>query len=192
MTPEAVRKRSAEMARWQATDSHEDRDVTERCIVRQSPPLMVNAYNNNLQVLQTPDTVVVLHEMINDAVIIPLDGRPHIDGRIRLWLGDSRGHWDGDTLVVETTNRHPLWSYPRFIGPTPNMRVVERFTRVDEDTLRYEYTVHDPETFTSAWSAVLPMQRIDEPLYEYACHEGNYGLPNILAGARAAEVDPPR
>ena len=101
---------------------------------------------------------------------------------------DARGHWEGNTLVVETTNRHLGWNFPRRLGPTPNMRVIERYTRVDHATLLYEYTVDAPETYTGPWSTALPMQRTEGPLYEYACHEGNYSLPFILAGARAAEA----
>ena len=125
--------------------------------------------------------------MIHEALVVPLDGRPHLPPQIRQWSGDARGHWDGDTLVVETTNRHREWYFPRRLGPTPNMRVIERFTRVDMDTLHYEYTVSDPETFTSPWSAMLPMRRTEGPLYEYAYHEGNHSMPLILSGARAAE-----
>ena len=187
LTSEAEQGRSALLARWIAAESYEDRGPTERCIVRQVPPIWINGYNNNLMLLQTPDTVVLLHEMIHDAVIIQLDDRPPLDERIRLWLGSSRGHWEGDTLVVETTHRHPRWSFPRFHPPTPNSHVVERFTRLDADTLRYEYTVTDPETFTAPWSVMFPMQRTDKPLYEYACHEGNHSLPLILNAARAQE-----
>ena len=189
LTPEAETQRSAWRARSSAARSYEDRGPTERCIVRQVAPIWINGYNNNLLLLQTPDTVVLFHEMIHDAVIIPLDARPPIDQRIRQWLGRARGHWEGDTLVVETTHRHAQWSFPRFHAPTPNSHVIERFTRVDEETLRYEYTVTDPETFTAPWSVEFPMQRTDHPLYEYACHEGIRSMPLILTGARAVEVD---
>jgi len=188
LTSQAANRQEADSVRRLVAHGPEAREFTERCIIRQSAPLWVNGYNNNLQLFQTPDTVVLLHEMIHEAVVIPLDGRPHIPSRIRQWQGDARGHWDGDTLVIETTNRHPQWSFPRRIGPTPDMRVIERLTRLNADTLLYEYTVDDPDTFARSWSTALPMRRTDGPLYEYACHEGNYSLPLILTGARAAEV----
>jgi hypothetical protein len=143
-----------------------------------------SAYNNNVQVFQTPGHVVLLNEMIHDARIVPLDGRPH--GSLRQWAGDSRGRWEGDTLVVETINfRAPtLMTTGEF---SANMHLVERFTRVDEDTLLYEFTIEDPTMWTRPWTAQIPMRKSEEPLYEYACHEGNYGLYNILAGARAHE-----
>ena len=187
LTPAASVAQAAKRAARDALDGHESRDFIERCIVRQSAPIWVFAYNDNVQVFQTTDTVAFLHEMIHDARIVPLDGRPHVPSTIRQWQGDARGWWDGDTLVVETTNRHPRWSFPRRLGPTPSLTVTERFTLLDADTLRYEYTVDDPETFEHPWSVEWPMTRSTGPLYEYACHEGNYSIPLILSGARAQE-----
>ena len=166
----------------------EDRALSERCILgfNSGPPVESSAYNNNLQMFQTPDTVVIFNEMIHDARIVPLDGRPHLDGGIRQWMGVSRGHWEGDTLVVETTN---FLRETHFQGSSANLHLVERFTRVNEDRLLYEYTVSDPATFTRPWTVQMPMKRSDANLYEYACHEGNYGMFNLLAGARAEEKE---
>ena len=137
---------------------------------------------------QTPDYIAVLHEMFHDVRIIPLDAHSHLSPGIRQLRGDSRGHWDGDTLVVETTNFDDQMLARQFEPPPgPNRRLVERFTRVDAGTLRYEYTMDDPETFTGPWTAVLPMKRTDEAIYEYACHEGNRSMVNILTGARVQE-----
>ena len=146
-------------------------------------------YNHNYHVLQTPDYVVFLVEMIHDARIIPIDGRPHIGDDIRQWLGDSRGHWEGDTLVVETTNftGKANTRMQTVYGGSDNLRLVERFTRIDADTIDYRYTFEDPKEFTKPWTAAIPMNRIDGPLYEYACHEGNYAIEGILAGSRAIE-----
>jgi hypothetical protein len=140
------------------------------------------AYNNNVQILQAPGTVVIINEMVHNARIIPTDGRPHT--RLRQWSGDSRGRWEGDTLVVETTNFRRETSLQ---GSTADTRLVERFTRIDADTIKYEFTVSDPGSYIRPWSAMVPLSRTQEPLFEYACHEGNYALPNILAGARAQE-----
>ena len=164
----------------------EDRALSERCILgfNSGPPMFPSAYNNNFQLLQTPATVVIFNEMIHDARIVPLDGRAHLDAGIRQWMGDPRGRWEGDTLVVETTN---FLRETHFTGSSANLHLVERFTRVGEDTLLYEFTATDPTTFTRSWTAQLPMRRSDGALYEYACHEGNYGMFNLLAGARADE-----
>jgi hypothetical protein len=143
------------------------------------------AYNNNVQVFQTPGYVVILNEMVHDTRIVPLDGRPH--GTIRQWTGDSRGRWDGDTLVIDTTNFYNKTAFSERQGSTPNMHLVERFTRVDSDTLLYEFTVDDPATWTRPWTAAIPMTKSEERIYEYACHEGNYGMFGILTGARAQE-----
>ena len=144
------------------------------------------AYNNNVQLFQTPDTVVIFNEMIHDARIVPLDGRAHLDDGIRQWMGDPRGRWEGDTLVVETTN---FLRETHFRGSSANLHLVERFTRIDEDTLLYEYTASDPTTFSQPWTVQMPMKRSDGRLFEYACHEGNYGMFNLLAGARAEEAE---
>jgi hypothetical protein len=164
-------------------NSWEDRNLWERCITR-GLPILPAPYNNNYQILQTPGYVAIYSEMIHDARIIPLDGRPHIGKNIRQWLGDSRGHWEGDTLVVDTTN---FSDKTNFKGSTANLHLIERFTRVDADTLLYQFTVDDPTTFTKQWTAEVPMLKTEGPIYEYACHEGNYALHDILAGARAEE-----
>ena len=152
--------------------------------------MTLNGDNNNLQIFQTPNTVAIYHEQIHEALIIPLDGRPHLPAHIRMWKGDARGHWEGDTLVVETVHRHQQWMFTEtdLFPPNPNMRVTERFRRVDANTLSYHFTVDDPETFTAPWSAAWPMRRTSARIYEYACHEGNRTMPLILAGARAQEA----
>ena len=158
-----------------------------RCILgfNSGPPMTPSAYNNNVQILQTPDHVVLLNEMIHDARIIPLDNRPH--GSIRQWAGDSRARWDGDALVIDTVNFHaPTLMTTGELSTT--MHLTERITRVDADTLRYEFTIDDPKTWTKPWTAEVPMIKSKQPMYEYACHEGNYGIYNILAGARASEA----
>jgi len=157
-----------------------------RCILgfNSGPPMAPSAYNNNVQVFQTEDTVVLYNEMNHNARVVPLDGRDHLDAGIRQWVGDSRGRWEGDTLVVETTNFLRETNFQRG-ATTPNLTLVERLTRVDADTLQYDVTVDDPTVWTQPWTFSVPMRRNPEPLYEYACHEGNYGLENILAGAVA-------
>ena len=157
-----------------------------RCILgfNSGPPMAPSAYNNNVQVFQTEDTVVLYNEMNHNARVVPLDGRDHLDAGIGQWTGDSRGHWEGDTLVVETRNFLRETNFMRG-STTPNLTLVERLTRVDADTLRYDVTVDDPTVWTRPWTFSVPMRRNPEPLYEYACHEGNYGLYNILAGAVA-------
>ena len=159
-----------------------------RCILgfNSGPPMTPGGYNNNVQLLQTPDQVVIFNEMNHNARIVPLDGRPHLASDLRQWVGDSRGHWDGDTLVVETTNF--LRETVVFRGQTSaSLQLVERFTRVDADTLLYEVTVDDPTTWTSPWTYAVPMMKNSDPIYEYACYEGNYAMEVILAGARAKE-----
>ena len=158
-----------------------------RCITgfNSGPPMTPGGYNNNVQIFQTPDTVALLNEMNHNARVVPLDGRAHTD--LPQWTGDSRGHWEGDTLVVETSRflRETSFSSGRTDG---NLRLVERFTRVSADTLMYEATIDDPTVWSRPWTYQVPMQWNDQPLFEYACHEGNYGLYNILAGARAEEA----
>jgi hypothetical protein len=146
--------------------------------------MLPSFYNNNYQIVQAPGYVMILVEMIHDARIIPLGGRPHAPAPVRQWLGDSRGHWEGDTLVVETTNFN---DQSRFRGADANLKLVERFRRTDPDTIIYEFTVSDPTAFTKPWSAQIPMRRTEEQIFEYACHEGNYALRGVLAGARADE-----
>ena len=168
-----------------------DRRLQERCITFGMPNLFAG-YNTYYQIVQTPGYVVFLHEMIHDARVISLDGSPHVDDAIRQWHGDARGRWDGDTLVVETRNfsprsESPAALYQRTRGSAEQLRLVERFTRVGPDTLRHEFTVEDPGTYTAAWTAMIPLARKDELLFEYACHEGNIGMEGILAGHRAEE-----
>jgi hypothetical protein len=135
-----------------------------------------------LQIFQTPDYVALLTEMVHTVRVVPLDGRPTLSDDIHQWSGNGRGYWDGDTLVVETSN---FRSEKRWRNSTANLTLVERFTRVDVDTLEYEYTVTDPDTWTSSWTASIPLRRTDVPMYEYACHEGNHSMNGILAGQRA-------
>ena len=165
-------------------DSYLDRSAFDRCILgfNTGPPMTPGFYNQNMQLFQTPDHVVVLNEMVHDSRIIPLDGRPRPD--IESWTGESRGHWEGDTLVVETTDFSDRHSYR---GSTSDRRLFERFTRIDADTLLYEFTIDDPGTWTAPWTAQIPMRWNPLPLFEYACHEGNYAMPNILGGARLEE-----
>jgi hypothetical protein len=162
----------------------EDRSVGERCMMgfNAGPPMNPAAYNMNVQIFQNKDYVVLLNEMVHNARIVPLDGRPHTN--LRQWAGDSRGHWEGNTLVVETFN---FYQQTSLANSTPNTRVVERFTRVDPGVLLYEYTVSDPTTWTKPWTAQIPMRKSDLPIYEYACHEGNYGMFGLLSGARAVD-----
>ena len=172
----------------------EDLGLSERCMLgfNAGPPLLPSAYNNNLQLFQTPDHVVIFSEMVHDARIVPLsEDQPHLPESIRQWMGDSRGHWDGDTLVVESTNftdkTGSFYTIVDSYGSGETLRLEERFTRVDADTLLYSFTVDDPETFTRPITAEIPMRRSDLPLFEYACHEGNYGMTNLLTGARVQE-----
>ena len=180
-------------------DSIQDFNALDRCISRGMPgAMMPGFYNHNYQILQTPDYVVILVEMVHDARIIPLDGRPGPPAAVRQWMGDSRGRWEGDTLVVESTHFADKVNGRQELGHTQgggtvfggdeNLRLVERFTRVSADTVDYEFTVVDPSVWEAPWTASLPMTAIDGPLFEYACHEGNYALENILAGARAEEA----
>ena len=181
LTPEGQKRAAIRGAR--GFDSWQDRSLWERCITR-GLPMVPGPYNNNYQVLQTPVHVVILHEMIHDARVIPIDGRPHVSSNIRQWFGDSRGRWEGDTLVVVTKN---FSEKTNFRGAAEGLTLIERFTRVAPDTVRYEFTVDDPSTFTRNWTAAIPMTHTDEQIYEYACHEGNYGMVNLLSGARAQE-----
>jgi hypothetical protein len=183
-------KRAAERAarlkgvgRW---DSAQSNDLDDRCIIfaGAGPPMLPQSYNSNYQILQTPGHVMILFEQSHEVRIIPLDGRPHVPSNVRQWTGDGRGRWDGDTLVVETTNFNGL---NPLRGSSEHMRVTERFTRVDADTIRYQFTVDDPSTWTKPWTAELPMRRTIGPMFEHACHEGNRGLYNTLVGARLEE-----
>jgi hypothetical protein len=188
LTPEAQKRADAARAyaRQHPADGPEDRGLPERCILwpTAGPPMLPGGYNNNYQIIQSPGYVVILVEMIHDVRIIPLDGRPHLGSGVRQWMGDSRGHWEGNTLVVDTTDFN---GKARFRGADEKMHLTERFTRAGADTLLYEFTVDDPTAFTKPWSAQVPMRQSEGPIFEYACHEGNYGMEGILGGARAEE-----
>jgi hypothetical protein len=189
LTPAAKKKLAAlEEASERPAQGPEDRPVSERCIVRPNsgPPMTPTGYNNNFRLIQAPGYVVILNEQIHDARIIPTDGRPHLPQNVRLWMGDSRGHWDGNTLVVETTN---FTDKANFHGSGAKMNLVERFTLSDPGTLLYEFTVNDPESFTKSWTGQIPMTRGPDHIYEYACHEGNYSLTTTLSSARALEKE---
>ncbi len=167
-------------------DHPEYRPLAERCLLSFGPttPLVPNYfYNNNLQIVQTPDHVMIMMEMVHDARIVRIGGT-HLPKHIRPWMGDSIGHWEGDTLVVETTNFPPQQN---FRGSSENLHVVERFRRVDAKTINYRFTVTDPTTFTAPFTGEIPFQAMDELIYEYACHEGNYAMANVLSGARNEE-----
>jgi hypothetical protein len=188
LTPAAQAKAAARRAEARtrgAADDPELRTTWERCITRGLPEGVLPAgYNNNLQIFQTPGYVVIVMEMIHDARIIPLDGRPHLRPGSGQWMGDSRGRWDGDTLVVDTIN---FSEKANFRGSTEGLHLVERFTRTSPTTIDYRFTVDDATTWTKPWTVVLPLVRNDGEIYEYACHEGNRGLANILRQARTME-----
>ena len=179
-------------------DGPEDRGLGTRCLMgfNNGPPMVPSGYSNIMQLFQSPDHVVILNEVVHDARIVPLNGRPQLPEGVRQWSGNSRGRWEGDTLVVETTNftdktasfdPSPLTG----LGTGETLHLIERFSRLDADTLLYEFTVDDPVTFTRPFSAALPMRMSADPVFEFACHEGNYAMFNILAGARAEETDAP-
>ena len=171
-------------------DHPELRPLIERCLLfdqNAGPPMLPNAgYNNNYTIIQTADYVLIYAEVVHDARIIKLEKHPLPD-QVRPWMGYSWGRWEGNTLVVETTNFHPLHTL-RGISPSEGLKVIERFTRVDEETIHYEFTIDDPATYTEPWAGEIPLRRFDDVLYEYACHEGNYALANILSGARYLET----
>lgn len=167
-------------------DTWEDRALQERCITSDTMFYGNGFYNNYVQIVQAPGSVVIRAESMHEARVIPLDGRPPLSTNIRQWTGDSRGRWEDKTLVVETTNFN---SRRRFHGATENLKLVERFTRVDNDTIDYRLTVSDPQTFTQPWTLENSLWRTDEEIYEAGCHEGNIGLAGILAGARAKEKE---
>lgn len=178
-------------------DSWEDLDASDRCIqhAKSGPPLYPLGYNLNVQTFQTAGYVAILTEQIHDARIVPLDGRPHLGARIRQWMGDSRGRWEGQTLVIETTNFNgradmagrPVLPLQDVAEAGRQLMLVERFTRMNADTLNYEYTVTDPGTWTRPWTAVIPMTKTTGHIYEYACHEGNQSMVDMLSGSRAQE-----
>ena len=193
LTPEAQKRMAAHKAQLaQPATGPEDRDAGERCLVgfNAGPPLVPVGYNQNMQIVQTRDHVVVHTEMVHDARIVPLTARSPLPSHLRPWLGDSRGRWEGDTLVIQTTNfSDRIWN--QFNGwnwaSDENMKVTERFTLVAADTLEYEFTVDDPTTWTKPWSASILLSRSKNQIYEYACHEANYGMAGILRGARGSE-----
>ena len=153
------------------------------------PPFVPSLYNNIVQIFQTRTHAVIMTEMIHDARIVPLDGRPTLDPELTQWSGDSRGHWEGDTLVVETRNFTDKTTSFRGAGTAKDLHLTERFTRVGANRVDYQFTIDDPKTFAKPFTALIPMVRADGDLYEYACHEGNYGLSNILSGARQDEQE---
>ena len=171
-------------------DNPEERPLPERCILgfNSGPPMAPSAYNNNVQIVQTPGRIVIVNEMIHSARIVDLSGRAHMPKTMRFLTGDSIGRWEGDTLVVDTTN---FSIEGAFRGATANLHLIERFTREGPDALRYEFTVDDPQTWTKKWSASIPMVKSDERIFEYACHEGNYALTGVLKGARYQEKQTP-
>lgn len=176
------------------TDGPEDRGLSERCLIgfNAGPPFIPSLYNNNVQIFQTKDTAVILTEMIHDARVVPLVDTPSemvsLDDDVRLWMGDSRGYWDGDTLVVETRNFNGFASSFGQAGTSRDKVLTERFTRRGAYTVDYEFTVDDPSTYTDKFTAIVPMTKVAGLLYEYACHEGNYGMVNILRGARVQDA----
>ena len=202
LTPEAQERVAAMAAVFRRPPQrHEDRTLFERCFMGRAagPPMIPSLlhYDSRVQLFQVPGYVVLFNEMIHETRVVPLDGRPHVPHSVHQWLGDSRGRWEGDTLVVETTNLSDQTNYggtafgdPYYRIPLlgANMHLVERFTRVDADTIAYEFTVDDPTTFSKPWSVAMPMRRTDTPLYEYACHEGNRGLAGIIRMTRFEEA----
>jgi hypothetical protein len=188
LTPEAQRRSAAGgPAAPHPASGPEDFPLNTRCISWQNagPPMLPSPYNNNLQFVQTRDHVLISNENIHDARIVPIDGRPH--GRVRKWLGDSRGHWEGETLVVDTINFSDRISVR---GSDENLHVVERFTRTDADTMEYRFTVDDPTIWTRTWTALLLLRRTDQRIYEFACHEGNFlSIKGLLEVARFLDAD---
>ena len=193
LTPEARQRRSerSEFNRqFGAYDNPENRPLSDRCLMsfgsNAGPPMLPNYfYNNNYTIVQTADHIMIMTEMVHDVRIIRMGERVPLPEQVRPWMGDSWGHWEDDTLVIETTNLHPL---QRFNGnPSDNLKVIERLTRVDQSTINYEFTVIDPETYTAEWGGEVPMKALEGLIYEYACHEGNYALGAILSGARYQE-----
>jgi hypothetical protein len=199
LTPEGRRRAAAyaDARRGHGpADSWEDRNLHERCILYHGVPPLPTGYNNNYEIIQTPGYVAIRYEMLSEMRIIPLDGRKHLPSPVRTWMGDSRGRWDGNTLVVESTNfnyaaggLYELGSVTRLQGTGETLKVIERFTRVDRDTIDYTFTIDDPTMFTRPWTGRLPLVGFEGPLYEYACHEGNVAMEGMLRGARLEERD---
>ena len=187
LTAEAqARRAAARAALGHAYDGPENRPLAERCLVWPSagPPMLPTFYNNNYQIVQSPGYVGILVEMIHDVRMIPTDGRPHLPAGVTQWFGDPRGHWEGNTLVVETTN---FSKQADFHGSDQNMKLIEKFTRTGPKDLMYEFTVDDPTAFTKPFTGQVPMHAVEGPILEYACHEGNYAMSGVLGGARAEE-----
>ena len=188
LTPEAQHRieQARAYAKLHPADRAQDRSLTERCIywATAGPPMLPGPYNNLYEIHETPGYVTIFSEMIHELRIVPMDGRPHLPSSLRKWTGDPRGHWEGKTLVIETTN---LTGKTQFRGASENLKVIERLTRVDANTILYRFTIEDPSTFTKPWTGELPLVAAPGPIYEYACHEGNQALIDILAGARAEE-----
>lgn len=189
-TPEGEKRQAALTEARKRNARPEDRNLGERCMLgfNAGPPMLSSAYNNLVQLFQVPGYVVILNEMVHSARIIPTEGSPH--GTIRQWMGDSRGRWEGDTLVIDTTNFRDDGVgvlNQKLQGTDRNLHLVERFKRIDADTLLYEFTVDDPTVWTKPWTVSMPMAKTSDLMYEYACHEGNYGLEGILSGARTEE-----
>jgi hypothetical protein len=189
ITAEARARNAAMMRSMGRFDSVKDRPLGERCLTSfgssSGPPMLPVLYNNNYQIVQTPGNIVILVEMVHDARIIRMNGT-HAPPSVRQWFGDSIGKWDGDTLVVDTTN---FTDKTRFRGSSENLHVVERFTRTDQNTILYRVTLDDPTTFSKAWTVEYPFVATKGPIYEYACHEGNYAMGDILGGARKADAE---
>ncbi len=200
LTPEGQKREDLRAEIRHRAEGPESMPVYDRCILgfNSGPPIIPVGYNQNLQIFQTRDHVVIHTEMVHDARIVPLDGRPRLPTHLRQWAGDSRARWEGQTLLIETTNftdkgTGTLALDPEFFrrglgaAGDENLHLVERFTRVAPDTLQYEFTINNPAIWTRPWTVAMTMTRTQEPLYEYACHEGNYGMAGILGGARAQE-----
>ena len=193
-TPEVAKARALRQeagARFVAglPDDIEDFSLPVRCIIRtDSPPYLPTIYNNDFQIFQSPGFVVIQPEMIHSARIIPVDGRPHLNKDLKLWLGDTRGHWEGNTLVVETTNFRKDDGVTYQNADPDTFKIVERFTRVDAARINYEYTVSDPKTWTKPWTAMIPWNKADGQIYEYACHEFNYDLVHLMHGSRIRQA----
>ena len=201
MTPAGQKRQDVRSAARKAAENPEDLPIYERCIVgfNAGPPIIPGGYNQHIQLVQTRDYVLINVEMVHEARIIPLDGRPHLPAHLRQWNGSSRARWDGDTLVITSTNFKDATGTLMLDGnlartgigwsPDENLTLIERFTRLDNDRMIYEFTINDPTVWTKPWTAAIPMTRTDNSLYEYACHEGNYDFGFILSGARNLEKD---
>jgi hypothetical protein len=193
LTPTAAAEKNRRQALLRHPEGAKDLGLQDRCLIFPTavPPMIPYSYNSNYQIIQTKDALIIHVEMVHDTRIIPLNGRPHFPPNIRLWLGDSVGHWEGSTLVVDTTNFNDADGFygdaGGMYGSDRNLHVVERFSLLDANTVLYRFEVDDPTAFTHPWKGELTMARASGPIYEYACHEGNYAVPNLLNGFRAGE-----